>query len=207
VIDELLEVQKAGETVPGFRTGIQAEELIRLSYELEGDPVIMEIGAFLGRGAAYLAGARKLRGSGMVHTIDPFDNSGDPFSVPHYHRLLKEAGYTSGLQCLNDNIARLGLQDWVKVHQGTQQAIAAEWKQPIDFLFLDGDQSPAGARSAYENWAPFLKKGGILAVGNSAPRQYDPDHDGNFRVVTEEVVPEKYDDIRLVFLLTVARKR
>ena len=208
MIDELVEVQKAGETVPGFRTGIQAEELIQLSYNLEGDPVIVEIGSFLGRGAAYLAGARRLRNSGMVHTIDPFDNSGDPFSVPHYNRLLADAGYTPGAnrQCFDDNIARLGLQNWVTAYQGRQDAIAATWTKPIDFLFLDGDQSPEGARSTYENWAPFLIKGGILAVGNSAEREYAPGHDGNFRLVQAEVVPENYCDIRLIWLLTVARK-
>ena len=55
---ELIEVQKAGETVPGFRTGIQAEELIKLSFGLKDDPVIVEIGTYLGRGSAYMAGAR-----------------------------------------------------------------------------------------------------------------------------------------------------
>lgn len=206
---ELIEVQKAGETVPGFRTGIQAEELIKLSFGLKDDPVIVEIGTYLGRGSAYMAGARRLRGSGMVHTIDPFDSSGDQFSVPHYDKLLSEAGYAQGenFKCFIDNMARLGLQDWVTPYKGKQELVAATWTKPIDFLFLDGDQSPAGARSAYENWEPFLRPGGILAVGNSGPREYQDDHDGNFRVVQQEVTPDKYDDVHVVWLLTVARKR
>ena len=62
------------------------------------------------------------------------------------------------------NIKRAGVRDWVNVRQGTAESISATWRDPIDMLFLDGDQSPDGVRSAYESWAPFLKAGGIIAV-------------------------------------------
>lgn len=41
--------------------------------------------------------------------------------------------------------------------------IAFEGKQCIDFLFIDGDHSHAGVLADYNNYAPFVKKGGIIA--------------------------------------------
>jgi predicted O-methyltransferase YrrM len=76
----------------------------------------------------------------------------------------------------------------------------------VDLLLLDGDQSRLGARAAYESWAPFLKPGGIIAVHNTEPRVYAPDHDGNRRLALEEVVPPRYTDVRLVGATTLGRK-
>ena len=36
----------------------------------------------------FLAGSRKLKGSGHVHCVDPFAATGDAFSVPIYQRSL-----------------------------------------------------------------------------------------------------------------------
>jgi predicted O-methyltransferase YrrM len=207
MIEELVEIRKAAFSIPGFRTEPQAEELMQLCFNLDADAIIVEIGAYMGLSAALFAGTRRLRGSGVVHCVDSFDCSGDDYSVPHYQGMLRDIGGGSLRQHFNENIARLGLQDWVRVHQGKQEEIAADWQKPIDLLLLDGDQSPIGARSAYENWAPFLKTDGVLVVPNSAPREYEPSHGGQFLLVQQEVTPEKFRDIRLVERMTVARKR
>jgi Methyltransferase domain len=49
------------------------------------------------------------------------------------------------------------LQNWVEVHQGSADEISRSWLRPIDLLFLHGDQTPQGARLAYESWFPMLK--------------------------------------------------
>lgn len=204
---ELDEIQKTAEQVQGWRKGVDAAELIRLSYELEGNPVIVEIGTYMGRGTVMLAGPRKLRGSGMVHAVDSFDCGGDTHSMPIYERMLDEAGGGSLFQHFQNNIASAGLSDWVTPHVGLEKDIAAKWHEPIDLLLLDGDQTPDAAFMAYENWIPFLKRGGLLCMGNTGKRDFAPTHDGNYLVRQEKVVPANFDDIRLVFLLTVARKR
>ena len=86
------------------------------------------------------------------------------------------------------------------------KALAAKGKLTMPVLALGGDQSPAGARAAYESWSPFLKRGGTIAIHNSSPREYDPTHDGNRRIVIEEIVPPMYTDIRLVVHTTFARR-
>ena len=68
--------------IPSWTRGTEAVALARASESLPNGAVIVEIGAFLGCSAVLLAGARKLRGSGKVPCIDPFDASGDAISVP-----------------------------------------------------------------------------------------------------------------------------
>jgi len=149
---------------------------------LPDDAIIVEIGAFLGSGSILLAGARKLRRSGRVHCVDPFDASGDAFSVPHYQGILTDYGNTPQIQIFRNNLLRAGLSNWFTAHQGPAEKIGLAWNIPVDMVFMDGDQSPEGVRSAWEVWAPWLKSNGVLALHNSNSREYAPGHDGDFRL-------------------------
>ncbi len=80
------------EGIAGWTRGEEARELARISFSLPSEALIVEIGSFFGAGTILLAGPRRLRGSGVVHCVDPFDCSGDSFSVPYYQRILAEAG-------------------------------------------------------------------------------------------------------------------
>jgi predicted O-methyltransferase YrrM len=179
--------------------------LAQACYNLPEDAVILEIGSFVGKSAVLLAGARKLRGSGKVHCVDPFDASGDSFSVPFYQRVARRRKI-SLLEWFHENMRRTGLGDWVEAYQGRALDIASHWNTPLDLLLLDGDQSPIEARATYEAYIPFLKPGGIIALHNTAPRDYDPGHDGNRRVVVESIHEPEYTDIRQVEGMTFARK-
>jgi predicted O-methyltransferase YrrM len=192
--------------VPGWLGRREAFALGEACAALPAGAVVVEIGSFLGRSTIVLAGARKRGGSGTIHCIDPFDASGDAFSVPVY-RSIVEADSRSLRQRFHANLARAGVAEWVEVHEGTAASVAAGWSAPIDMLFLDGDQSAAGARSAYDSWAPFLKPGAIVALHNSAERVYAPSHDGYFRLTKDVIRPPEYDEIRCVETTTFARKR
>lgn len=202
----LTDCLKLSQTIPGWRSGTDAEELARASFALVGDPVIVEIGAFLGRSTVLLAGPRCLRGSGKVYCVDPFDCSGDPFSVPHYEEILASIGGGPLETHFIENIRRGQLSDWVEIRRGHAKEVAENWEKPIDLLLLDGDQSPSGARLAYESWVPFLKNGGLIALGNSKVGDYAEGHDGNRRLAVEEIIPPAYDDIRQLVRMTFARR-
>jgi predicted O-methyltransferase YrrM len=191
--------------IPGWTRGQEALVLARLSHALPDGAAIVEIGSFLGSSAVLLSGARKLRGSGKLHCVDPFDASGDAFSV-HVYRAIRDSLPDSLRQRFFHNIRAAGLRDWVEVHQGRASEIAATWTTPIDLLFMDGDQSYEGVRSAYEGWSPFLKIGGVIALHNSSPRTYDENHDGHRRLVVEKIRPPRYTEIHLVGSTTFARK-
>src|SRR5437016_5683224 len=95
-LTETLELYlRLSETIPGWTRGEEAQELLRVSHSLPSDCVIVEIGSFFGAGAILLAGPRRICGSGVVHCVDPFDCSGDAFSVPYYRRNLAEHGTAS----------------------------------------------------------------------------------------------------------------
>lgn len=192
-------------SIPSWLGRQEALALASSCYSLPSRAVIVEVGSFLGKSAILLAGARKRRGIGRVHCIDPFDASGDAFSLPVY-RALADADTRSLLERFRANIHQAGLTEWVEVHEGTAASIAAGWTEPIDMLFLDGDQSPEGARLAYDLWAGFLKVGGIIALHNSNERAYAPGHDGMRLLAAHLVCPPQYGEIHCVETTTFARK-
>jgi MMP 1-O-methyltransferase len=193
--------------IPGWTRGSEAETLAQIAHGLPEGAVIVEIGAFFGAGTVLLAGARKLCGSGRVHCVDPFDASGDAFSAPNYQAIVAAHGGAPIREQFETTIRRAGLSDWIDIRQGRAEEVAARWAQPIDLLFLDGDQSRAGARAAYTAWIPWLKAGGVIAVHNSGPRDYAVDHDGNYRLALGEIKPPRYAKAFLAGSTTFARKQ
>ena len=206
VMTRLQDYIQISSMIPGWTRNEDAEELAGASFSLGKNAVIVEIGAFLGCCTVLLAGARCVRGSGEVHSVDPFDCSGDAFSVPHYRDIFASLEGGSLRDHFEANIRRAGLSGWVQVHQGRAAEVAATWELPIDLLLLDGDQSPRGAQEAFESWVPFLKPGGIIVLRNTKPREYAEGHDGHRRLVVEQILPPRFTDVRLVGATTFARK-
>ena len=206
IMPTLQDYVQMSSVIPGWTRNADADELARASFSLGRDAIIVEIGAFLGCCTVLLAGARCVRGSGEVHSVDPFDCSGDAFSLPYYRDIVASLGGGSLRDHFEANIRRAGLSGWVQVHQGRAAGVAATWELPIDLLLLDGDQSPSGAREAFDSWVPFLKPGGIIVLRNTRPREYAEGHDGHRRLVLEEIFPPRFTEVRLVGATTFARK-
>src|SRR5215471_625889 len=173
---------RLSEHVAGWTRGPEAAELMQATYNLPSDAVVIEIGSFLGSGSILLAGARKLRRSGQVHCVDPFDGSGDAPSLPEYARILSSHANTSQLDAFRENVRNAGLVRWVSIHQGPAEEIGQNWSPPVDLLFMDGDQSPKGVSAAFASWERSLKPNAVLALHNSTPREYAPEHDGHFQL-------------------------
>ena len=191
----LLPYLRSALETPGWRYEKDLLRLGHISQSLRNDAVIVEVGCLFGRSSIMLAGARKIQGSGRVHCVDPFDLSGDAFSVPYYREMLDQHGGGSLLDHFNTYIGQCGLGEDIAVHVGTDDEIAKTWTTPIDLLLIDGDQSPIGARRTYEQWIQFLVPGGWLVVSNSADRIYSDDHDGYARVFSDYVRPPQFKNI------------
>jgi hypothetical protein len=200
------EIVAASASVPGWTKGEDARQVALASFALPDGATIIETGVYMGRCTVLLAGARRLRGSGRVHCIDPFDGSGDAFSRTHYLEGLEATGMASFEAAFRRNIASFDLEPWIEVHRDTDVRLAAVWSKPIELLLLDGDQSPRGARAAYEAWVPFLQEGGTLVLRNTRDRKYAEGHDGHRRLVLEEIHPPRYTNIRQVGATTFAIK-
>ena len=203
-IDEL--VAAAG-TIAGWTEADDARAVALASLQLPERATIVEVGVYFGRCTALLAGARRLRGNGMVHCVDPFDGTGDAFSMPHYAAGLSVSGFPSFEEAFRHNLERLGLAQWVTVHRGRDVEVARTWSEPIDLLLLDGDQSPAGARAEYEAWVGFLRPGGTIILRNTRDRDYAPGHDGHRRLAIEELVAPRWREVRQVGATTFAVKQ
>jgi len=187
----------------GWTRGLEAPALARATRELTGVPVIVEIGCFLGCSTVLMAGARKLRGSGQVHSIDPFDGSGDAFSVPVYQSIA--ASLAKPLRdAFESNIRRAGLTDWVTVHQKDAADAAGQWQDWIDLLYLDGDISREGTIKTYTAWQKWLRPGGVLVV--SSTQTTEDHHNGPMHLVAEFIRPPAYQHIRHVEGITLAVK-
>jgi predicted O-methyltransferase YrrM len=178
-------------SIPGWLTRNEGLLLGQLASAAPSDAVIVEIGSFLGRSAVVIAGALKERGNGILHCIDPFDASGDSFSAPIYKAISDGRGL-SLRQDFERNVARAGVDQWIRIRQGTAVAAAEGWHMPIDLLFMDGDQSPDGVRSAHERWGPFLKVGGIIGLHNSSERTYAVGHDGHHLLARDLAASSAY---------------
>lgn len=194
----------AARRIPGWLGMAEAVELARQVLALPPDPQVVEVGAFLGRSTVVLAGALRVRGDGRVHTVDPFDGSGDAHSMPVYATIADPRSLRARYEA---NVTRAGLRDRVEVHAGTAEEIGPDWTAPIDLLFLDGDQSVAGARRAFALFAPHVRPGGVVALHNSKERTYDPDHDGHRQVVLLDLPGGAWTEPVTVDTTTFARRR
>jgi predicted O-methyltransferase YrrM len=193
-------------TIPGWREGEEAKALAIAAYGLQPNPSIVEVGTYMGRSTALMAGARRLHGDGRIHCVDAFNCSGDAFSVPYYLEGLEKSGTGSLEKAFRLNIERLSLECMVIIHKGNACDVAAGWGAPIDLLLLDADQSPTGARQIFESWIPFLKPNGIVVLGNTAEREYAATHDGNYRLAKERIRPPHFKNIYRVDGATFATR-
>lgn len=79
---------------------------------------------------------------------------------------IQEHHPEGGLQNERNAFTNAGIIDKLPVQiLGDSKAVGKSWNRgQIDFLFIDGDHSVAGATGDFENWLPHVKKGGIVAV-------------------------------------------
>lgn len=87
--------------------------------------------------------------------------------------------------------------------------VAPTWTQPLDFLFIDGDHTPNAVAKDYDQWVPFLKVGGMLAIHDSRMFRVGGAkfHPGPSRLASERIYDQPtWKVIGEAFSLTVATK-
>ena len=178
--------------VVGWTRGEEAALLAKTALNLPDSASIVEVGSFLGCSTILLAGARAVGGSGRVHSVDTFLNSGDELSKPVYDAIAASCD-TSVLDGFIRNLIRAGVRDLVEIHVGESSGVATRWNTPIDLLVLDGDQSCDGVQGAFHSWSPWLKPGGFVALHNAEPSYRVAGHDGHARLAESLLASEDFD--------------
>ena len=138
-------------------------------------PAFVEIGAWCGKSTVYLGAAAEATGAvlfsidhhhgseenqaGWDHfdpdLVDPRDGRLD--TLPHWRRAVADAG----------------LEGVVVGVVGDSPTVAACWRTPLAFCFIDGGHGEEPAWADFRGWAPHVTPGGWLAIHDVFPDPAD----------------------------------
>jgi len=138
--------------VPGHLRLIEGLFLFDQARKVGPAGVVVEIGSFRGRSAAFMGAAlSRLPGSPRLYAVDPFTGATMPYSIPG----------NSTLEDFKRNTSRYA--DTIVLCQGFSFDVVKKWQLPIDFLWIDGDHTFEGCGRDIQDWVPFVKSGGMVA--------------------------------------------
>ncbi len=175
-LDEVLDdAWQAAKDVPGFLSEEEARFLGMVAATAPSRGSIVEIGSFKGKSTVMLARVTQKYNLGRVAAIDPHN-----FNDPYFEEYRKGA---TTFDDFSRNVEAAGVADVVDVRRAFSEEVAKDWKDPIRFLWIDGDHSYPGAKLDFDGFFPHLSPGGIVAF-HDALHEYP----GPIRVFLESVL-------------------
>ncbi len=145
--------------------GLLAIQESRFLYNLARSArTVVEIGSFRGKSCVLmLTGAQDAGNTDLrITCIDPH--------MPTHFGAFKDEDHDAFEATIN----RHGFADRVDHKRMLSHDARPDWGDtPIDVLWIDGDHSYEGAKTDFEDWAPLVKPGGIVA-GHDAYRERFP---------------------------------
>lgn len=139
--------------------GVNEKEGMRLAYLASCVPiggVMVEIGSYRGQSGAYIAAGGQ---DAHLYMVDLWSRENLSIVSESNQYAVADTGH---LRALKNNFKVLGITNYTTL-QGNSAELIERWSKPIDLLFIDGDHSYEGVKADYENWAPYVKKGGFIA--------------------------------------------
>lgn len=142
---------------------------------------ILEVGAYCGKSALYLAAgvvAAQTEGGPppIVFSLDHHHGSEEnQEGWPHHDEELadKKTGRLETLPHWRQSIEGAGAGDVVVGLVGDSTTIAAHWESPLGLCFIDGGHGEEPAWADYRNWSPHVAPGGLLAIHDVFPDPAD----------------------------------
>ncbi len=139
---------RAAAPVPGWLTEPQARVLHAAAGAMPVGGVAVEIGSHHGRSAIVLAAG--LPDDAVLVAVDPFG--------AHWRY-----GAEGTEQAFRANLTSAGVDDRVDVRVTTSEAALADWDDPLDLVYVDG-QHDALSLAHDLDWARHLRPGGRMFV-------------------------------------------
>jgi len=160
------ELMRAAEATAGFMPVAEGLALFEAAARYSRCGPVLEIGSYCGKSTIYLAAAASHAGQ-LVVTVDHHRGSEEHQPGWEYHdpRLVDPAaGRIDTLPSLRATVTAAGLEDHVVVVVGRSADVARLWGTPLGLVFIDGGHTEQAAITDYEGWAPWVARGGALAI-------------------------------------------
>lgn len=179
-------------SVEGWLAPEEVEFLYKQAKKLENKGVIVEIGSYKGKSTICLAGGSEAGKSIKVYAVDPYITDLE-------HKRFNES--KSSFENFKKNIKNAGLEYLIEPIVKKSKDAVKNWNKPIEFLWIDGDHSYAGAKEDFILWEPFVIDGGIIAF-------HDCDDANVQRVIKECIFTSPYfSEVGIVNRLAFGTKR
>ncbi len=170
-------------------TQTTAAERACLARHAKGRVAIVELGVMHGATTRLLSEAAA--SNGRVTAVDPFPPGRLGVSF-EYAISRREAPRGAGAPC--------------RFLRQTSDAALLDWRDPIDFLFIDADHSWAAIERDWHGWTPFVVEGGLVALHDSRPLAGRPIYD-SVRFTETVVLPDPaFSVVETADSLTVVRR-
>ena len=147
---------------------VSEQELQMLLKYSRNASVICEIGPYEGKTSVAFA----KNTTGKVYSVDPCFKG--RLGIPYGYWIARLHSTRSDTR----NLVFL---------QGFSKEVAATFKLPIDFLFIDGDHSYEAVKIDWANWYPKIVEGGIIALHDSRPAANSPTALGTMQFYVEDI--------------------
>jgi predicted O-methyltransferase YrrM len=167
--------------------------LFQLASDLPPNAQVVEVGSWMGASTCFIAGG--LKGDvAKIYAVDNFQGlSTCGEDAAWYNRHFRQLGANSTLEIFRANFAALGFtsrsEPVVSDSLAAAQSLAAK-RGTIDFIFIDGDHSYDACKADIQAWAPFVKRGGVIAFHDFGSRA-----DGVTRAIFEEIKSGRFAQI------------
>ncbi len=139
-----------------------------------GAPFV-EVGSYCGRSTVWLGAAARSAGT-VVFAVDHHHGSEENQAGWEHHDpavVDPRTGQMDTLPTFRRTIGDAGLEGEVIAVVGQSPAVAAQWRTPLAFLFIDGGHGEEPARRDYEGWTPHVASRGTLAIHDVFPDPAD----------------------------------
>lgn len=167
--------------------------LFQLASDLPADAQVVEVGSWMGASTCFIGGGLK-GGRTKIFAVDNFQGlSTCGEDAAWYNRHFRQLGANSTLEIFRENFAALGFTARSEPVVADSLAAAAQLQAKagtIDFIFIDGDHSYEACKADIRAWAPFVKRGGVIAFHDFGSRA-----DGVTRAIFEEIKDGRFAEI------------
>jgi MMP 1-O-methyltransferase len=152
--------------ISGWLTDQEANRLFLLARHAtpEQSTIVVEIGSWQGKSSVMLGGGVLAKPDARLYCVDPFGKDESIEDQQRYYDPLVAGMRRSLGEAFECNIRRSGLSAVTFPLRGYSFEIVEEWQQPIDLLFIDANHRYESVRRDFEQWAPFVKIGGVIAL-------------------------------------------